>query len=575
MKTGMDSVVRGGGVRWGWVCLVAFLAFGAILCVDVPLLDPDEGLHAAIAQEMIERGDWVTPRVLGEPFFDKPILYFWALCGSLSVFGMNAFAVRLPGLLFGMLTVGACWYAARVWFGKQTGRLALCIQATTLLPFAAAQAAVHDVPLVLWTIGAVVALWSLPRYSTRREDLWRPMAFASLFLGLAILTKGLIGVAFVMLAYVPAAVLTRRLPLGRLAWMLGVIGAGGLVIASPWYAWMEVRNPGYLSYYFYERHIVGFLAPTKWHGTREWWYYLPILIGGGLPWGPYLPGAARQFATDWRQRTGVAGQAERVLLWCWLVMGVLFLSAAKAKLLSYCLPLFPPCTILAADFWNRGLRGELSRGAARYQKVVASVLSFTAPLLMPALWGAGLALGVVKFSATGVVVVLLVSAVAARGIWGVRRREWDRVFASGVVSIAAVAVGTIVSLLPSVAEEHSGRGLAVYLNQKFEGKGELILFRERIGSVLFYLRPELRRELSAEQMQTRTIREFITTFEPREGQLVVIPEREVPLILHYVEFSHLPYEEHGRYRVYTGRGFDPLHVRRIPPGPEGGGVMAN
>ena len=70
--------------------------------VVIPLVDPDEGLHASVAQEMVERGDWIVPRMLHQPFLDKPILYFWAVALSLKAFGMSEAAVRLPGLLFGI-----------------------------------------------------------------------------------------------------------------------------------------------------------------------------------------------------------------------------------------------------------------------------------------------------------------------------------------------------------------------------------------------------------------------------------------------------------------------------------------
>jgi len=564
-----------GQTRWWGVCFIGLLSFAAILCVNVPLIDPDEGLHAAIAQEMVERGDWVTPRILGKPFWDKPVLYFWALCTSLSIFGSNEIAIRLPGLFFSLLTIAACWYAARKWFGKRTAQIAVCIQATTLLPYASALVAVHDVALVTWTILALIAFWSIPRYSTRREDLWKPLLAASLALGLAILTKGFVGVAFVFLAYLPAALLTRRLPFLRMIFLLAVAGLGGLLVASPWFALMEWRNPGYLYYYFYERHILGFIAPTRWHGAREWWYYLPILFAGGIPWALYLPGAAAQFMADRRHPSGTGGNAERLLLWCWLLLGLFFLSIAKTKLLSYSLPLFPPLTLLVADFWNRGLNGELRKGAVKFQHFTAAALSFTAPFLMPAIWGVALALGYTQYSTPALLCVLSITAIVALGIASVRRGDWERVFARGVVSMSALAVGTVVCLLPSGAEEFSGRKLATYLNQHLQPEGEVILFRERIGSVLFYLDPQVRKHLASEQIQTSTIREFITTFQPREGQLVVIPEREVPLILHYLEFSHLPYERHERYRIIEGNRFVPLHVRRIPPGPEPTGLLAN
>ena len=81
----------------------AVVMFVFPLWVRFPLVDPDEGLHAAIAQEMVERGHWLTPSLLGKPFWDKPILYCWLQAASLRLLGPNEAAVRLPGLMFGLL----------------------------------------------------------------------------------------------------------------------------------------------------------------------------------------------------------------------------------------------------------------------------------------------------------------------------------------------------------------------------------------------------------------------------------------------------------------------------------------
>src|SRR3990170_3316095 len=97
---------------------VAYLL--APLVASAPLFDPDEGLHAAIAQEMVLRGDYVTPTSLGEPFLDKPILFFWAEAASLRVFGDNETAVRLPPLLFGLLGMLAVALLGRSLFDEAT-----------------------------------------------------------------------------------------------------------------------------------------------------------------------------------------------------------------------------------------------------------------------------------------------------------------------------------------------------------------------------------------------------------------------------------------------------------------------
>ena len=137
--------------------------------IRFPLLDPDEGLHAEIAREMAERGDWITPRFLGQPFFDKPILYCWAEAASLRLLGPNEAAVRLPGLMFGLL--GAVTTGLLAWrmFNRTAGLIAGILYATTILPTALAQAASHDVALVPWINLSLLLLWESHRTHRRQR----------------------------------------------------------------------------------------------------------------------------------------------------------------------------------------------------------------------------------------------------------------------------------------------------------------------------------------------------------------------------------------------------------------------
>src|SRR5262249_24964921 len=131
--------------------LFAALALALVLAplvAQAPLFDPDEGLHAAIAQEMVRSGDYVTPRFLGEPFLDKPILFFGADAVSPRVFGMNEAAVRLPPLLFGLLGMIAVALVGQSLFGESAGLLAGIAYATMILPLGVSEVAVHDVAVV-------------------------------------------------------------------------------------------------------------------------------------------------------------------------------------------------------------------------------------------------------------------------------------------------------------------------------------------------------------------------------------------------------------------------------------------
>ena len=213
---------------------------------------------------MVERGDWITPRFLGQPFLDKPIFYFWVQAASLWLFGTNEAAVRLPGLMFGLL--GAMTTGLLGWrmFGRTTGWIAGILYATTILPTAMAQAASHDVALIPWVNLTLLLLWESDRAIVRRVRAECVLG-AGAFLGLAILTKGLFGVAVVGLAYGGYLVTTRRFSLALLLRGAGVL-AVAVAVAAPWYALVAVRNPGYLRYFFLDRHVLGFATASQPHG---------------------------------------------------------------------------------------------------------------------------------------------------------------------------------------------------------------------------------------------------------------------------------------------------------------------
>jgi 4-amino-4-deoxy-L-arabinose transferase-like glycosyltransferase len=274
-----------------WLVILAAVLAAAVfvfpLTVYFPLLDPDEGLHASIAQEMVERGDWMVPRFLGEPFFDKPILYFWCQALSLRLFGMNEAALRLPGMIFGLMGAVTTGLIGRRMFGRTAGWVAGIFYGTMILPVALTQAASHDVALIPCINLAILFLWEWDR-ARSYSSLAGYVAAAGFLLGLTILTKGLIGVAMVAVAYGSYVLITRRLSITICLRGLAVLAIAALV-ASTWYIPVEIKHPGFLHYYFIERHILGFTTATQLHGDAPWWYYLPIIIGGGLPWIGYLP----------------------------------------------------------------------------------------------------------------------------------------------------------------------------------------------------------------------------------------------------------------------------------------------
>jgi 4-amino-4-deoxy-L-arabinose transferase-like glycosyltransferase len=319
--------------------IVLTLLYVSPLFLDAPLTDPDEGLHAAISQEMVERGDVIVPRFLGTPFLDKPILFFWAQAASLHVFGMHTASARLPGVLFAILGIATTGWLAWVLFSgvkegeTERARMAAVCYATMVLPFLLAQAPVHDMAIVPFANLALGALW---RARAPGRECGRYVVLAGVALGLSILTKGLAAVAIVGIGYTAYLLVTRSLDRRLLLQGLLVlmIAAG---VALPWYAAMEAREPGYLNYYFADRHLLGFTTGSQRHSGQPWWYYVPLLAGGGLPW----------IVSIARGRLRARRSEAEKLLWVVLASTILLLTIAGSKAVTYLLPVMPLVAIVA------------------------------------------------------------------------------------------------------------------------------------------------------------------------------------------------------------------------------------
>lgn len=538
--------------------VLAAVVFVYPMALDIPLLDPDEGLHASIAQEMVERGDWVTPSLRGKPFLDKPILYFWAEALSLRLFGMREAAVRLPGLMFGLLGAVTTGIVGWRMFGRPVGLVAGLFYTTTILPAALAQAATHDVALIPWINLALLLFWESDRASTRRTAVGYTLAIG-LLLGLTCLTKGLVGVALVGVAYGSYLLITRRLSVAICLRGAVALGVAALV-ASTWYIAVELRNPGYLHYYFVERHLLGYATGTQTHGDEAWWYYLPILLGGGLPWIIYLPVTIQE---SWARHKQAAGndytRAESdgnsshgatVLLWCWLIGGMLFLSTSHSKLATYIWPLFPAVAILAAVPWVRLIEGTLSRGARRSILLTFGLSCLTGVGLLPIVMLVVQAKFAIQFSGLDWTVMILVafgSWVSLGFLYAGRLRA---MLSSGMLSVAAQYALIMTMVVPEVAAATSARELANHFNRLGRVPHRLLITEDRIGSLLFYLQRDLRAGLREDQLEEVLLEDLAKLPKAEPDTMVALPERRVDRAGDHFDLAGVDYQPVGRYRLY-------------------------
>jgi 4-amino-4-deoxy-L-arabinose transferase-like glycosyltransferase len=318
-------------------------ALFALAALGRPLWCPDEGRYAEIPREMVATGDWVTPRLDGVKYLEKPPLLYWMSAVSISVLGRNDIAYRLPTWLFGILGCVLVYGAGRRFYGRAAGRLAALVLATSPLYWWLSGFLVIDMVVSVAMTGTLLAFLLASREPDprRQRALLAGMYFAA---ALATLAKGLIGILLPGLVVLVWTVLTKAWPFVRRALSLWGIGLF-LLVAVPWHVVAEVRNPGFANFYFIHEQILRF-STTVHDRTGPWWYFVPVLAFGMLPWIALLPRTARAVWIEWRARA--AGYEVELFLTLWAALIFLFFSASQSKLPTYVLPVWPPLALLFA-----------------------------------------------------------------------------------------------------------------------------------------------------------------------------------------------------------------------------------
>ena len=321
---------------------------------DAPLVGPDAPRYTRVAVEMHRRGDWIVPTLQGQPWLEKPALYYWMAGAAFSLFGETETAARLPSVLAAIvLTAVTALVGARL-YGAGAGLHAGFIAGTSLLVFAYGRAAAMDM-LLAATVSAAIGLVGL-----RLVGIAGPMAViaAGACAGVALLAKGPLGAllpALVALAYLAAA-RDRSEAWRRLASRLPLAIVAMLVVAGPWYgAILTAQGHAFVDVFLLNHNVARFTSTVHNHPGPVF-YYVPILLAGlYMGSGLTLPGLATL-----RPRV-----PEDLFVLCWLGAPLLFFSAAASKLPGYILPCIPPLAIAAGRAADRLVHADRPGGWGR------------------------------------------------------------------------------------------------------------------------------------------------------------------------------------------------------------------
>ena len=448
-----------------FVWLQFFLGLG-----DLGLVGPDEPRYAQVAKEMLVSGDYVTPRYFGEPWLEKPILYYWLAAAADFLFGINEFAARLPSAAAAVLGVFCVYFVGRQRGEPREGLLACLILAASLLYFSLARGASPD---MLFSVALAVAWTGLFFVLFGKNGLWRDPITHRPSLGLLVVFYAFLGVA--TLAKGPVGFI---LPIASLAVFLGLTGRLGLLprlrpftgllvlllVVLPWYGLNSLANGWLFVEEFLLRHNLERFFTDRYEHAQPFWFFPAVALVGFFPWSVQLLAAGRGLFRA-RDRWRSTAAAQDLYLWLWFLTPLVFFSLSRSKLPGYLLPAAPAIALLIGHQVQLWLKREPGDNRRRwfndpffYQALSVLLLGLALPFTAAQLnlpTQSFLPYATALFVCTGLSALLL--------YWR-DQRQWS--VACYLLAVGLSVVFVTREVFPQVDSSQSSRRLAAFLRQE-------------------------------------------------------------------------------------------------------------
>lgn len=334
-----------------FLTLIISLFFGTLLGIRA-LSVPDEARYTEIPRYMVVSGDYVTPRLNGIKYFEKPPLMYWLEASSIKLFGVQEWALRFWPAFLGLLTCLATYFSAARLYSRQVGIFAAIILASSILFNFISRLIILDVAVTCFLTLTLYSFLLATQAKTKKQQTVY-LAFFFINAALSVLSKGLIGIVIPGAIIILWAVVTRQyrqILLGFKLWGIFLFFA----IAAPWHILVARENPEFLWFYFVHEHFLRYL--TSVHGrSQTFFYFTPLVVFGWFPWVAYfLVSFWENIKKFWREKFNCSSELAYLLIWPLFIF--FFFSISNSKLIPYITPAFPPLAILVgktiSEIWD-------------------------------------------------------------------------------------------------------------------------------------------------------------------------------------------------------------------------------
>lgn len=443
------------------LCVASIVTFAYL--GSLPLLDPDEPVYAETAREMLQYHDFISPRIYGDFWYDKPPMYYWLVAGAFQIFGVGEFAARFPSAL--LATAGALlvYLSGRKLFGERAGILSGLILTTSLEYFYLGKAAVTDITLTFFLTAALLAFWHRKYY------------FFYGCAALAVVTKGPIGIIFCSVIPGLYILLTGNWALiKRMKVLSGTLLFA--VIALPWYILMyHYHGMGFIETFLGFHNITRFLQPEHSSGTL-WYYYVPVIIFGFFPWIAFMVQAVYAAGKD---KSDNQWQLSFLVIWAATVF--VFFTFSQTKLISYILPMYPPLALLVGWYIDKAW----SENAFSILKWATVIFTVVACILEAGLIYAGKTM-TPNLYFPGIITAVVFAVANILQWWLSYKRNFRLVFAINIILMLFFSTYLVTNLLPTITPAFSMKVLVEDFNQYYDGKSQVYVTKSYRPGFMFY-----------------------------------------------------------------------------------------
>jgi 4-amino-4-deoxy-L-arabinose transferase-like glycosyltransferase len=495
------------------------MALALPYCINLgksSIWDANEAFYAETPREMIVTGDYLSPQFNFQPRVQKPPLAYYAILVSYKIFGVNEFAVRLPGALAAIGVLLFSYATARSLFNSRAAIICAAISATTARIFILARRLPIDILLVFFLTGA---LFFLVRAIQNNERIrW---ALVYLFAALGFLTKGPVALVIPAGAYIVWMLWSRRS-------RVSIYPFTGITffacITLPWYL-LVYRAHGwdYIAPFFLSDNLGRFAAQAM-GPSRSPFYYFTVYATDFFPWSLLLLGALYQL---WRTRK--IEQPMRSLpfglpvIWCVLIF--CFFSFSKNKQEYYIAPMYPAAAIIISGILDKRVSRHFSGKSEIQEKAEPSISPITQAAIKPLqsywwtwLYGIpaffllilsalmpyilGIFIPDISFLLQYALPLMLIAGVGLL-IRRIIRREYAKCFSMLALSIWVIFIIGALFYVPALESVRPVKSFCRQIEMQWRDRDEAGFFRASLPSMVFYLRRPIFQENDHEQMMLR------------------------------------------------------------------------